>query len=78
MNTKKTTVLTGILMTPLLEGGCAFIFTQGRVIRTSRVVAIHRRDADAVRFETMNTNYTLLLNPTPQAAASPLMTRLAA
>lgn len=78
MNTKKNTVLSGTLMTPLLEGTCAFIFSQGQVLRTSRVVAVHSRDADSVRFETMNTNYTLLLNPTPQAAVVPWMTRMAA
>lgn len=78
MNTKKTMILRGTLMTPLLVGGCAFILSQGHVIRTSRVVAVHSTDADAVRFETLNTNYTLLLNPKPQAAASPLMTQLAA
>lgn len=78
MNTKKTTMLEGILMTQLRVGSCAYIFTKGHLIRTSRVVAIHNQDADAIRFETLNTQYTLFLAPAPQTAAASVMTRLAA
>ena len=59
MNDKKTTTLSGVLMYPLEVGSCALILNQGRVLRTSCVVAIHRKK---------NTNYRLLLDPFPQAA----------
>lgn len=78
MNEKKSTTLRGILMRPLLVGGRAVIFHCGQMIRTSPIVAIHDSSAKQVRFETMNTNYTLLMDPTPQAAAAPYVTGLAA
>ncbi len=68
MNDKKSTILSGVLMYPLEVGSCALILNQGNVIRTSRVVAIHRKRRDEIRFETMNTNYRLLLDPFPRAA----------
>lgn len=68
MNDKKTTTLSGVLMYPLEVGSCALILNRGRVLRTSRVVAIHRKKRDEIRFETMNTNYRLLLDPSPQTA----------
>lgn len=78
MNFKKSTTLNGILMHPLLIGGRALIYHCGQVIRTSPIVAIHDASADQIRFETMNTNYTLLMNPPPQTAANSYMTSLAA
>ncbi len=78
MNKKKSTTLSGILLHPLLIGGRALIFHCGQMIRTSPVVAIHGANADQIRFETMNTNYTLLMEPTPQSAANSHMTGLAA
>ena len=78
MNFKKSTTLNGILMHPLLIGGRALIYHCGQVIRTSPIVAIHDESADEIRFETMNTNYTLLMNPTPQTAANSYMTRMVA
>ena len=68
MNDKKTTTFSGVLMYPLEVGSCALILSQGRILRTSRVVAIHRKKRDEIRFETMNTNYRLLLDPFPHAA----------
>ena len=70
MNTKKSTTLRGTLLYPLIVGGCAMILHNGKVIRTSRVVAVHKSTVRELRFETLNTNYTLLLNPAPRAAAS--------
>lgn len=78
MERKKTTTLTGVLMRPLLVGGCARIFHGGQIIRTSTIVAIHDASPGRVCFETLNTIYTLLMNPTPQTAANPLMMSLAA
>lgn len=69
MTFKKSTTLNGTLMYPLVVGGRAVIYHNGRYIRTSRIIAIHDRTAEQIRFETLNTNYTLLLNPTPQEAA---------
>lgn len=75
---KKSTTLSGTLMYPLVVGGRAVIYHNGRYIRTSRIVAIHDRKADQIRFETLNTNYTLLLNPTPQDAAEACLLSMAA
>ena len=49
-------------------------------MRTSQVVTIHSCTVDAVCFETLNTNYTLLLGPAQQTAAAvdPLLTCMAA
>lgn len=79
MNQKKSTTLYGSLMYPLAVGHCAMIRCQGQFMRTSRIVAIHSCTADAICFETLNTNYTLLLDPAPQSvAASPILTCMAA
>ena len=78
MNFKKSTTLNGILVHPLLIGGRALIYHCGQIIRTSPIVAIHDARADQIRFETMNTTYPLLMNPTPQTAANSYMTSLAA
>ena len=79
MNQKKSTTLCGALMSPLAVGHCALIRYQGQLMRTSQVVAIHSWTADMVCFETLNTNYTLLLGPAQQTAAvNPLLTSMAA
>lgn len=79
MNQKKSTTLYGSLMSPLSVGHCALIRYQGHLMRTSQVVAIHNWTADMICFETLNTNYTLLLGPAQQTAAvNPLMTSMAA
>lgn len=77
MNEKKTTTLSGVLMYPLEVGNCALILKQGRVLRTSRVVAIHQKKCDEIRFETMNTNYRLLLDTFPQAAEQKMLCMVA-
>ena len=71
MTEKKTTILHGVLMYPIKVGNCALIFHRGQFIRTSTVVAIQYDSAEVVRFETLNTCYTLLLDPIPQTTANP-------
>jgi len=79
MNQKKSTTLYGSLMYPLVVGHCAVICCYGRLLFTPQVVAIHSCTDDAICFETLNTNYTLLLGPAPQTvAASPFLTCMAA
>ena len=78
MNGKKTTIMQGVLMAPLAVGHRALVFTQGHPMLTSTVVAIHNVSTDQVQFETRNTNYTLLVNPDPEAACEPLPVALAA
>ena len=68
MTGKRSTTLRGALLTPLAVGSCVYLSTGGRVIRTSRVVAIQSRKRNEIRFETLNTHYRLLLNTFPQAA----------
>lgn len=69
MTAKKATTLHGVLMYPISIGGCALIFHWGQFIRTSRIVAIHQSGPDEVKFETLNTHYTLLLDPAPATTA---------
>lgn len=79
MNQKKSTTLHGTLLYPLMVGQCAMIHSRGQFLRTSRIVAIHSCTAEEICFETMNTNYTLLMSPVPQTAAvSPRLTCMAA
>ena len=73
MTDKKMTIMHGVLMYPIKIGECALIYHRGQFIRTSTVVAIHYDAPDAMRFETLNTHYTLLLGPAPQTAANPTM-----
>lgn len=70
MNRKKHITLSGVLMYPLAVGNRALVFGQGRFTRTSRVVAVHRRDMNEIRFETLDGEYTLLLNPFARTAGS--------
>ncbi len=57
MYEKKSTVLKGVLMSPLTVGRKALVFTQGRPMLTSTVVAIHDVSDERVQFETVNTHY---------------------
>lgn len=78
MTGKKSATLEGLLMHPLFVGACALILHAGKIIRTSSVVAIHDASADQIRFETLNTLYTLRLTPAPQAASRPITMGFAA
>ena len=78
MNGKKTTIMQGVLMSPLAVGHRALVFTQGRPMLTSTVVAIHDVSDEQIHFETLNTNYTLLGHPDPQTACELFPASLAA
>ena len=78
MNDKKETILKGTLIYPLALGCCALIFHRGRFMRTSRVVAIDCQTVEELHFETLNTRYTLLMDPLPEAAACPVLMGMAA
>lgn len=75
---KKDKTINGILMCPLAVGASAHIFHQGMITHTSRIVAIHSRTTQEVCFETLNTNYRLILNPFPFAASSQYAMNMAA
>jgi hypothetical protein len=68
MNGKKTTILNGTLLLPLRVGASAQILHNGRTIKTSTVVSIRSISPSGISFETLNTNYTLLL-PAPAQTA---------
>ncbi len=68
MNGKKTTILNGTLLLPLRVGASAQILHSGRTIKTSTVVSIRSISPSGISFETLNTNYTLLL-PAPAQTA---------
>ncbi len=62
---KKSTILQGKLLVPPEVGSCACISAKGQLIRTSQVVAVKEINSRRVRFETLNTNYCVLLTPAP-------------
>ena len=80
MNTerKPQKTLNGDLLLPLSVGARAVILHQGLITRTSRVVAVHSRTEDEVRFETLNTEYRLLTGPDREQAAGCFPMALAA
>ena len=72
---KKSIVMHGALLRPLVIGQGALLHAGGKIYHTSRVVVIHDQSDDMVRFETLNSNYC----PFPLAACNPLpMVSLAA
>ena len=75
---KKSIVMHGMLLAPLVLGHCAYLRANGSDYRTSPVVAIHEQSGDLVHFETLNSNYYLTTSPFPLAAISPLPVSLAA
>lgn len=71
MNAKKKCVsLRGMAVLPITVGACACLVCDGQFIRTSRVVAVHEHTPEVLRFETLNSNYSVELRPSPLAAAS--------
>lgn len=78
LETKKTRTLAGILLRPLAVGSSAIIIHQGKITRTTRIVAIHRCTAGKVCFETLDTRYHLLTGPNSEPAMSVLVPALAA
>ena len=75
---KKSIVMHGMLLCPLVLGHCAFLRANGSDYRTSPVVAIHQQSGDLVHFETLNQKNYLPRPPTPPAPPTPLPTVLAA
>ena len=53
---KKSIVMQGMLLCPLVLGHCAFLRANGSDYRTSPVVAIHQQSGYLVHFETLNSN----------------------
>lgn len=71
MNAKKKSVsLSGMAVMPVTVGARALLVSGGQFIRTSRVVAVHEHTPEVLRFETMNSNYSVDLTPSPLAAVS--------
>ena len=68
MEGKRFATLSGVLMFPLCIGCRALILHEGGYTHTSKVVVIHSIEPGNIRFETKNTHYRLLLDPTSQAA----------
>ena len=60
---KKSIVMRGALLRPLVIGQGALLHAGGKIYHTSRVVAIHDQSDDMVRFETLNPNYCLSMAP---------------
>lgn len=68
---KKSIVMHGMLLCPLVLGHCAFLRANGSDYRTSPVVAIHEQSGDLVHFETLNSNYFLSDGPFPAGGRQP-------
>ncbi len=68
MITKTHRTLSGSLMHPLCVGSCAFIRHESGYTRTSRVVAIKSVSREEICFETQNTHYRLVPEPTTECA----------
>ena len=60
---KQEKYLRGMILLPLAVGGRAILVSDGNVIRTSRVVAIHAQTDEMICFETLNTQYHILVDP---------------
>lgn len=75
---KSTKTLNGTLLRPLAVGAKAVILHQGQITLTSRVVEIHSRTEDEIRFETLNTEYRLLTGPDREQTADSFPMAMAA
>lgn len=75
---KAMKTMTGTLLRPLAVGAKAVILYQGQVTLTSRVVNIHSRTEDEIRFETLNIEYRLLTGPDREQAADSFPMAMAA
>ena len=80
MTTEEKTLKTlhGVLMRPLAIGAKAVIVHQGQITLTSRVVSIHSQTEDEVRFETLSSEYRLLIGPFRQPAVTQSFMAIAA
>lgn len=75
---KESKTLRGLLLRPLAVGSRAVIVHRGKITRTSPIVAIHRRTAEAAYFETLDTKYYVLTGPGTEPAVSKFPSALAA
>jgi hypothetical protein len=66
---KKVVYLSGTVQPPLKIGASAFIFHNGRIIRTSVVMAIHQVSKGLIVFETQNSTYCVAPQHSPVSAA---------
>lgn len=67
---KRSIVLRGSLLKPLVVGKCAIIHTGGKLYRTSKVVSIRMQNEKTAYFETENSFYHIRLEPFFYALAS--------
>lgn len=75
---KRKRTLQGIALLPLSVGNRAVLLSGGKVIWTSRVVAIQTQTEEQLRFETLNTHYCVTMSPFPYADAAVLPVSAAA
>ena len=68
----------GVLIRPLAVGTRAIFLYAGRLVRTSCVTAIHGKMEGSVCFETADTAYRLLTDPSPEPAVCQFPTAMAA
>ena len=60
---KQEKYLRGMILLPLAVGGRAILVSDGNVMRTSRGVAIDSQTDEMICFETLNTQYHILVDP---------------
>lgn len=60
---KRSIVLRGSLLKPLVVGRCAIIHAGGKLYRTSKVVSIRIQNKKTAYFETENSFYHIRLEP---------------
>ena len=65
---KKECCMHGTAVLPINVGERAILFSGGKAIRTSRVVAVQEQTPERLCFETMNTHYIVNMSPFPLAA----------
>jgi hypothetical protein len=76
---KKIHIITGTVDMPLYAGRTALIYTnEGKVIRTSRVVAVNQITNSVVIFETLNSTYYVNLGFSPEPAVVGFQTSVCA
>lgn len=75
---KRKRTLQGIALLPLSVGSRAVLLSGGKVIWTSRVVAIQTQTEEQLRFETLNSIYCVTMSPFPYADAAVLPVSAAA
>ena len=67
---KRSIVLRGSLLKPLVVGRCAIIHAGGKLYRTSKVGSIRMQNKKTAYFETENSFYHIRLEPYLYALAS--------